>query len=91
MSLDADALRTISSSGAQSHRPQRRVDWFKIALTVFSAAVLLFLVAPVLIVIPMSFSAAQYLTFPPPGCRSSGMRTSSPARTGRRRHCEASR
>lgn len=67
MSLDADALRTISSSGAQSHRPQRRVDWFKIALTVFSAAVLLFLVAPVLIVIPMSFSAAQYLTFPPPG------------------------
>lgn len=35
--------------------------WFVLVL------VLLFLVLPVLIVIPMSFSASQYLQFPPPG------------------------
>jgi putative spermidine/putrescine transport system permease protein len=32
-----------------------------------TAMVLFYLVAPVLIVIPLSFSSAQYLTFPPPG------------------------
>jgi putative spermidine/putrescine transport system permease protein len=34
---------------------------------VMTAMVLFYLVAPVLIVIPLSFSSAQYLTFPPPG------------------------
>ncbi len=34
---------------------------------VITAVVLVYLVAPVLIVIPLSFSSAQYLTFPPPG------------------------
>lgn len=50
-------------------RPPRRreVPWSRIVLGLFSACVLLYLVAPVLIVIPMSFSAAKYLSFPPPG------------------------
>ena len=30
-------------------------------------AVLVFLVAPVLVIVPVSFSSAQYLSFPPPG------------------------
>lgn len=33
----------------------------------FTVLVLLFLIAPSLIVIPMSFSSAEYLAFPPPG------------------------
>jgi putative spermidine/putrescine transport system permease protein len=39
----------------------RNVQW------VMTTLVLIYLVAPVLIVIPLSFSSAQYLTFPPPG------------------------
>lgn len=34
---------------------------------IITAVVLIFLIVPVLIVIPISFSSAQYLTFPPPG------------------------
>ena len=37
------------------------------ALVVLAAAILIFLVAPLAVVIPISFSAAKYLTFPPPG------------------------
>ncbi|WP_448574813.1 ABC transporter permease [Thermomicrobium sp.] len=48
-------------------RGGRTIPWARLALGVFSALVLLYLVAPVLIVIPMSFSAAKYLSFPPPG------------------------
>jgi ABC-type spermidine/putrescine transport system permease subunit II len=36
-------------------------------LTVFSGAVLLFLCLPIVIVVPMSFSSAKSLQFPPPG------------------------
>ena len=36
-------------------------------LLVFGAAVLVFLALPLLVVVPISFSAAKYLTFPPPG------------------------
>jgi putative spermidine/putrescine transport system permease protein len=39
----------------------------RIWLPVYAAAVLLFLVLPILIVAPMSFSSAQSLAFPPPG------------------------
>lgn len=54
------------------YRGRRRFDRLRpaygwIALRVFTAAVLGFLVAPVLIVIPMSFSTTTYLTFPPKG------------------------
>ena len=37
------------------------------ALIAVCALIFLFLVAPVLVVIPMSFSSASYLVFPPPG------------------------
>jgi putative spermidine/putrescine transport system permease protein len=36
-------------------------------LWVFTILVLLFLVLPVLIIVPMSFSSSRYLEFPPPG------------------------
>lgn len=51
----------------QPRRSRRAIPWARIVLGIFSALVLLYLVAPVLIVIPMSFSAAKYLSFPPPG------------------------
>jgi len=51
----------------QPRRCRRAIPWARIVLGIFSALVLLYLVAPVLIVIPMSFSAAKYLSFPPPG------------------------
>jgi putative spermidine/putrescine transport system permease protein len=37
------------------------------ALIALAVATLVFLVAPLAVVIPISFSAAKYLTFPPPG------------------------
>lgn len=36
-------------------------------LTIVTILIILFLVLPVLIIIPMSFSSSQYLEFPPPG------------------------
>jgi putative spermidine/putrescine transport system permease protein len=38
-----------------------------IAVTAWAAVVLVFLIAPVAIILIVSFSAADYLTFPPPG------------------------
>ena len=38
----------------------------RIAFVSFCALVLLFLILPVLIIVPMSFSSARFLTFPPP-------------------------
>jgi putative spermidine/putrescine transport system permease protein len=38
----------------------------RIILVPFCAAVLLYLILPVLIIVPMSFSSARFLTFPPP-------------------------
>src|SRR3546814_14190883 len=39
----------------------------RIWLSVVSIAILFFLVAPTFFIIPMSFSAGQYLSFPPKG------------------------
>jgi putative spermidine/putrescine transport system permease protein len=39
---------------------------YRIALVVICALVLLYLILPILIIAPMSFSAARFLTFPPP-------------------------
>jgi putative spermidine/putrescine transport system permease protein len=36
-------------------------------LKIFTICVMMFLIMPVFIIIPMSFSSSQYLTFPPPG------------------------
>jgi putative spermidine/putrescine transport system permease protein len=38
----------------------------RIALVLFCALVLLYLILPVLIIVPMSFSSARFLSFPPP-------------------------
>ena len=38
----------------------------RITLAVFATLVLLYLILPVLIIVPMSFSSARFLTFPPP-------------------------
>jgi putative spermidine/putrescine transport system permease protein len=40
--------------------------WYYI-FRLLCVAVFLFLISPILIVLPMSFSSAQFLTFPPPG------------------------
>lgn len=50
-----------------ARRQRRSVSLPRLALYVFCALVLAYLVFPVLVVIPLSFSSAQYLTFPPPG------------------------
>lgn len=50
-------------------RPDWAPRWFSMNtfLWIFTGIVLFYLIAPVLIVIPLSFSSAKYLTFPPPG------------------------
>jgi putative spermidine/putrescine transport system permease protein len=40
-------------------------NWRRSWLFALSGLILLFLIVPVLIVIPMSFSASRYLDFPP--------------------------
>ena len=44
----------------------KRTSPRRIIFVLFCAAVLLYLVLPILIVVPMSFSSARFLTFPPP-------------------------
>ena len=44
----------------------KRFSLGRIAFGVFCSLVLLFLILPVLIIVPMSFSSARFLTFPPP-------------------------
>lgn len=51
----------------QARPPRFALSWSRLFLAALCGLVLLFLVAPVVIVIPMSFSAAKYLSFPPPG------------------------
>ena len=43
-----------------------RVSPARIALYVISTLVLVYLILPVLIIAPISFSSARFLTFPPP-------------------------
>lgn len=47
--------------------PRRRLSPGRVALILVCALIFLYLAAPLLIVIPVSFSSAQYLIFPPPG------------------------
>jgi len=44
----------------------KRFSLGRIVLAVFGTVVLLYLILPVLIIVPMSFSSARFLTFPPP-------------------------
>ncbi len=46
---------------------RRRRSGFRILLAIYCGFVFFFLVAPLFVVFPISFSAARYLTFPPPG------------------------
>ncbi len=46
---------------------RRRRSGFRILLALYCGAVFFFLVAPLFVVFPISFSSARYLTFPPPG------------------------
>jgi ABC-type spermidine/putrescine transport system permease subunit II len=39
----------------------------RVLLYVFALTVLLFLIVPIFIIIPLSFSSTQYLAFPPQG------------------------
>lgn len=62
----------MSSTDPRRPGSRRRLDAAgahgrSLSLAVVSIAVLLFLCLPVIIVIPMSFSSAQSLQFPPPG------------------------
>jgi putative spermidine/putrescine transport system permease protein len=49
------------------HRTRPRVSLGQAVLWIFVAIVLLYLVFPVFVVAPVSFSSAKYLQFPPPG------------------------
>ncbi len=64
--MDADTI--ISRPAADIHiRRQRPINWGKISLWLFCSFVFVYLVFPLLIVIPMSFSSVSFLVFPPPG------------------------
>ena len=51
----------------KAHRRLRAKNWLLPALRVFTGLVFLFLMLPLLIVFPISFSSSAYLRFPPPG------------------------
>jgi putative spermidine/putrescine transport system permease protein len=52
---------------AEKKQPSRRISAWTIALYVQTALVFAFLMLPLLIVFPISFSSSSYLQFPPPG------------------------
>jgi putative spermidine/putrescine transport system permease protein len=53
--------------GTRRRTDQPRTSIAQLVLYVIVGLVILYLVFPILLVIPLSFSSAQYLTFPPPG------------------------
>jgi putative spermidine/putrescine transport system permease protein len=61
--IDASA----SQASIRAAAPRRQVRPGASVLAVFSGAVLLFLCLPIAVVVPMSFSSASSLEFPPPG------------------------
>ena len=64
--MDADTI--VSRPAVAIHiRRQRPINWGKISLWLFCGFVFVYLVFPLLIVIPMSFSSVEFLVFPPPG------------------------
>jgi putative spermidine/putrescine transport system permease protein len=44
-----------------------RIRWVKILFYAFCGFILLFLIAPLFVILPISFSSSQYLEFPPKG------------------------
>jgi putative spermidine/putrescine transport system permease protein len=65
----ATAADVAASAGSaeMSAPPPRKPGIGRFALAVFSGAVILFLCLPIAVVVPMSFSSASSLAFPPPG------------------------
>ena len=57
-------MKSDLSDAAVVYKPPR-TSWGRILLCLLSGMILIFLVAPLFIVIPISFSAARYLQFPP--------------------------
>jgi putative spermidine/putrescine transport system permease protein len=53
----------MAESGVENQVTHRRRAW----LYIMVALIVVFLIAPSLLVIPLSFSDSRYLTFPPPG------------------------
>ena len=73
-----DSART--DAGAEMKMiPRFRIAWSCVLL------VLLYLMLPMLIIVPMSFSGARFLTFPPPSLRCAGITNSSAILPGSRR------
>lgn len=65
--MTATAGARPADATTRTRRARRSVSLPRLLLYVFCTLVLIYLVFPVLVVIPLSFSSAQYLTFPPPG------------------------
>jgi putative spermidine/putrescine transport system permease protein len=69
--MTASASAASTATGVPRARAARRAaarpSAARIALLTFTGLVLLYLVFPVFIVAPLSFSSAKYLQFPPPG------------------------
>jgi putative spermidine/putrescine transport system permease protein len=69
--MTASASAASTATGVPRARAVRRAavrpSAARIALLTFTGLVLLYLVFPVFIVAPLSFSSAKYLQFPPPG------------------------
>ena len=60
-------LRARAAQAVAAAPPHRQPRVGRFMLAVVSGAVLLFLCLPIAVVVPMSFSSASSLTFPPPG------------------------
>ena len=62
---------SAGAAAASSSRPRpagrARVGLARVALLLFTGLVLLYLVFPIFVIVPLSFSSAKYLQFPPPG------------------------
>jgi len=52
------------------------------ALRILCALVLLFLIVPVLVIVPLSFNSGSFLVYPLQGFSCAGTRRCSPRRTG---------
>ena len=83
-----------------AHRTSRARNWLLPALRVFTGLVFLFLMLPLLIVFPISFSSSAYLRFPPPGyslrwyrglCERSGLDRRNHKEPEDRRPCDSDR
>src|SRR6185312_15557983 len=59
---------SLVNTAKHKRRPaKQRTSVARWILYVVVGLIVLYLIFPILVVIPLSFSSAQYLTFPPPG------------------------